>query len=151
MFVPGVLSEASQFVLRTCQLFLPDGFILESFENLRGNRVLLLLGKSGYFAQGIFQQFSHKPSLAEGWRLSKKDGLDRRGWPPFWIRVSDRKFPPFRKERERMGHPAVGEIKLFHKDRTKGWGDPPSIGIECETLGQRPVAQEQREVAGLRE
>jgi hypothetical protein len=65
VFELGLPYKASHLILHDCQLFLPDGFIFESFENLRGNGVLLLIGKSGYFAQGIFQQFSHKPSLAE--------------------------------------------------------------------------------------
>ena len=72
MFALGFASEASELGLRARQFFLPGGLVLESFQNLRGDRVLLLLRKSSHFAQSVFQQLSHKPSLAEHLKRCKK-------------------------------------------------------------------------------
>ena len=65
VFALGFTGETSQLILCARQFFLPGGLVLESFENLRGDRVLLLLRKSSHFAQSVFQQLGHKPSLAE--------------------------------------------------------------------------------------
>ena len=81
MFTPGFAGETLQFALGACQFLLPSGFILKSFENLRGDRILLFPGKSGYFTQCIFQYFSHKPSVAEGLSRIKKMVV-RVSWAP---------------------------------------------------------------------
>jgi hypothetical protein len=71
VFAPGFSGKALQFALSSRQFFLPSGLVLQRFESLRGDRVLLLLRKSGHLAQRVFEQVSHKPSLAEGLSLRK--------------------------------------------------------------------------------
>jgi len=49
-----LLRKPCELIRGPRQLFLPGRFILQSFDDLRGDGVLLLFGKGGNFPQGVF-------------------------------------------------------------------------------------------------
>jgi hypothetical protein len=65
MFLLSLFCEPAKFAWVPRQFIFPGRLVLEGFNNLRCDCVLLFARKHRYLAQSIFQQFGHGASVAE--------------------------------------------------------------------------------------
>jgi hypothetical protein len=60
VFLQSLFGETTEFLRVAREFLFPGGFITQGFHDLRGDGLLFVPGKRGYFAQRIFKQGRHE-------------------------------------------------------------------------------------------
>src|ERR1035441_5571929 len=88
MLVERLCSEIADFGRILPKFFLPRLFILERFENLGGDSILLIRGEHANFPECVFKQLRHGLSVSN---LSDRRKLATDMWQWIGLRKIDRR------------------------------------------------------------